>query len=46
MIQAARNLAAVTTLAALTAGCATGPDENSVTVPPNAGRVLALPVRI
>src|SRR5882724_10225095 len=37
MIQAARNLAAVTTLAALSAGCATGPDENSVTVPPNAG---------
>jgi peptidoglycan lytic transglycosylase len=37
MIHAARNFAAVTTLAALAAGCATGPDENSVTVPPNAG---------
>src|SRR5258706_13930000 len=37
MIQAARDFAAVTALAALTAGCATGPDENGVTVPPNAG---------
>jgi rare lipoprotein A len=37
MIQAARTFAAVTTLAALAAGCATRPDENNVTVPPNAG---------
>src|ERR1700693_744724 len=36
MIQTARSIAAVTALAALTAGCATGPEDNSVTVPPNA----------
>jgi rare lipoprotein A len=37
MIQTARSIAAVTTLAALSAGCATGPEDNNVTVPPNAG---------
>jgi rare lipoprotein A len=37
MIQTVRSLAAVTTLAALSAGCATGPEDNNVTVPPNAG---------
>src|SRR5690242_18586470 len=37
MIQTARSIAAVTVFAALTAGCATGPEDNSVTVPPNAG---------
>src|SRR5579864_4070331 len=37
MIRTARATAAVTALAALTAGCATGPEDNTVTVPPNAG---------
>jgi rare lipoprotein A len=37
MIRTARTTAAVTVLAALTAGCATGPEDNTVTVPPNAG---------
>ena len=37
MIQTARSIAAVAALAALTAGCATGPEDNNVTVPPNAG---------
>lgn len=37
MIQTARSIAAVTALAALSAGCATGPEDNNVTVPPNAG---------
>jgi rare lipoprotein A len=37
MIATARTTAAVTVLAALTAGCATGPEDNTVTVPPNAG---------
>ena len=37
MIQTARSIAAVTAIAALTAGCATGPEDNNVTVPPNAG---------
>ena len=37
MIQTARSLAAVTALAALSAGCATTPEDNSVRVPPNAG---------
>jgi rare lipoprotein A len=37
MIRTARTTAAVTVLAALAAGCATGPEDNTVTVPPNAG---------
>src|SRR4029077_7860780 len=37
MIQTARSIAAVAALAALSAGCATGPEDNNVTVPPNAG---------
>jgi rare lipoprotein A len=37
MIRTACTTAAVTVLAAFTAGCATGPEDNTVTVPPNAG---------
>lgn len=37
MIQTARSIAAVTALAALSAGCASRPEDNNVTVPPNAG---------
>src|ERR1700740_1448032 len=37
MTRTARTNAAVTVLAALAAGCATGPEDNTVTVPPNAG---------
>ena len=37
MIQTARSIAAVTALAALSAGCATTPEDNNVKVPPNAG---------
>ena len=37
MIQTARSIAAVTALAALSAGCATTPEDNNVRVPPNAG---------
>jgi rare lipoprotein A len=37
MIQTARSLAAVASLAVLTAGCTTRPDDYNVTVPPNAG---------
>ena len=37
MIQAVRSVIAVTGLALLTAGCATGSGDNGVTVPPNAG---------
>ncbi|MGZ5937510.1 MAG: septal ring lytic transglycosylase RlpA family protein, partial [Rhizomicrobium sp.] len=37
MLQTARTIVAVTAFAALTAGCATGPEDNIVTVPPNAG---------
>ncbi|HTM74001.1 MAG TPA: septal ring lytic transglycosylase RlpA family protein [Pseudolabrys sp.] len=37
MIQTARSIAAVTALAALSAGCASRPEDNNVTVPSNAG---------
>jgi rare lipoprotein A len=37
MIHAARSVVAVISFAALTAACATEPDTNNVTVPPNAG---------
>ena len=37
MLNLAQRLAAVISLAALTAACATSPDDNTVTVPPNAG---------
>ena len=37
MIRTACTTAAVTVLAAFAAGCATGPGDNTVTVPPNAG---------
>ena len=37
MIQTARSVVAVASFAMLTAACATAPEDNSVTVPPNAG---------
>jgi rare lipoprotein A len=37
MIETARSVVAVASFAMLTAACATGPEDNSVTVPPNAG---------